>query len=247
MEITSIRPSRLWPAHSLVVRYRSLEFSQFSRIAAALLLIGFVALLFVGQGMAAERAARSSETKRVETRAADVVPSDARTQESYYRDTDLPRRETAPGVSVWRMIFSLIFVVGLIILIGYVMRWMWAKGIRLDVRGHHMKVLDTLQLGYNRSVFLVQVGRRIVLLGSADKGVQYLTEITDVAEVESFLSDVEDSEAPAQEGPFSRHLINAMSRQLRSQPAKPVSFADRLKDRLSKMGPEPPEGPETGQ
>ena len=106
-----------------------------------------------------------------------VVPSDMKTREDYRPAFDEDDEPGTRGVSVWRVMGSLAIVIMLILAFAYVMKMLWAKGMRLELKGRHIKVMDTVQLGLNRQLYLVSVGKRRVLLGSGEKGLTYLMEV----------------------------------------------------------------------
>lgn len=55
-----------------------------------------------------------------------------------------------------------------------------SRGMRYDMKGRHIKVKDVVNLGLNRSLYLVEVGGRSILVGSSDKGLQRIADITGV-------------------------------------------------------------------
>jgi flagellar biogenesis protein FliO len=119
-----------------------------------------------------------SETAPVDMSADDsVVPSDMKTREDYRPAFDEDEEQGTHRVSVWRVMGSLAIVIMLILAFAYVMKMLWAKGMRLELKGRHIKVMDTVQLGLNRQLYLVSVGKRRVLLGSGEKGLTYLMEV----------------------------------------------------------------------
>jgi len=73
---------------------------------------------------------------------------------------------------------SLGIVALLIVGVVYLMRLMLSRGMRYDLKGRHIKVLDVVNLGMSRGLYLISVGKRVVLLGSSDKGLNYLADVT---------------------------------------------------------------------
>jgi len=164
----------------------------------------------------------------------DVVPSDVKTREDFLRDTpDIPKRG---GVSIWRFLGSLILVGFLIVALVFVLKQIYARGMRLDLKGRHIKVMDVVQLGPGRAVFLVRVGDKALLLGSADKGgLNYLADVTDTIDLEA----AEEAAAAGTAQPFNfRRSLNealGMKGKRDSETVSPAQFNSRLKDRLSKL------------
>jgi flagellar biosynthetic protein FliO len=164
----------------------------------------------------------------------DVVPNDVETLEKTAKKYELPERTSFSVSAIWRTIASLAIVIMLIVGLVYLLRQFWARGMRFDMKGRHIRVIDVVSLGVNRSIFLVSVGKKFVLLGSSDKGLNYLMEVTDmegVAEIPAGLSA---------EGGVSFHgeLENAATKDmLKSVPAQDtaVPFVDRLKNKLKRL------------
>jgi len=73
-----------------------------------------------------------------------------------------------------------LFALGAVCLIGYVVLRVAAKklyGARR--RGSSMAVLDHLPLDQRRSLYIVEVGQRKLLVGGGESGVTLLTELAD--------------------------------------------------------------------
>lgn len=165
----------------------------------------------------------------------DVVPPDVPTKEDFLPELE-EQEPLMPAYSIWRVVFGLAFVIALILLISYALRYLANRGLRLDIRGRHIRILDNIQLGVNRTLYLVQVGTKIVLLASTDKGINYLTEITDPAEVEIILEELKTAPETSS---FTSQLRGAAARGPKQQSDRTVSMVDKLKDRLSKLSEEP--------
>jgi len=165
-----------------------------------------------------------------------VVPDDVVTQEDFARDVFGEREEGAYSVSIWRVLGSLAIVILLIVGVVYLMRLLLARGMRYDLKGRHIRVLDVVQLGMNRSLYLVAVGKKLVLLGSSDKGLNYIMEITgggsgDIREILG---------AYAEEGgvEFQQDLESAVETASRESglPATGTSdFVEKVKDKLRRL------------
>jgi flagellar biogenesis protein FliO len=163
----------------------------------------------------------------------DVVPNDAPTLEKTAKKYDLPEGAAFSISAVWRTIASLAIVIILIVGLVYLMRHVWARGMRFDMKGRHIRVLDIVSLGVNRSIFLVAVGKKIVLLGSSDKGLNYLMEVTDLEGVGELPAGL-----PGEGGvSFQGELENAAVQETMGNPPadRTVSFVDRLKNKLRRL------------
>lgn len=85
----------------------------------------------------------------------------------------------APGVDTWdfvRMLLVLALVVGVI----YGVFWLLRRGGRLKTPENEMiRVLGSRSLAGNRALHLVEVGRSVYLVGSAENGVNLVAEVKD--------------------------------------------------------------------
>ena len=161
-----------------------------------------------------------------------VVPGDIQTKDDFARSLPEPRIES-PVVSVGRVMLSLLLVIALIIATVYVLKYFYSRSMRMDFKGHHIRVLDTVQLGMNRAVYMVRVGDMIILLGTGDKGLVYLTDVSGAV-------DPDQLPEPGQGGSpfdFRRHLDKAADpvRAAQDKQAGSSPFNTRLKDNLKKL------------
>jgi flagellar protein FliO/FliZ len=90
-----------------------------------------------------------------------------------------PTAIRAPGVGTWdfvRMLVVLALVVGLI----YGVFWLLKRGGRMKTPENEMiRVLGSRSLAGNRALHLVEVGRSMYLVGSAENGVNLVAEVKD--------------------------------------------------------------------
>lgn len=158
------------------------------------------------------------------------VPDDVPTREQF--DEEFAQAEPAvQSYSIWRAVFGLAFVIGLILCISYLLRFMNSRGLRLDLRGNHIRIVDAVQIGMNRGLYLVQVGSKLLLVASTDKGLSYMTEITDPGDVESILGGENSGETST----FAGALKNAAGKVAGE---KTASIIDKLRGKLTKMNDE---------
>lgn len=116
----------------------------------------------------------------------DVVPDSIQTLEDFQGDyRGLDGRESA-SFSVWRVFGSLAIIILLIVGCVYLMRMTMSRGMRYDMKGRHIKVMDVVNLGVNKTLYLVEVGGRAILMGSTDKGMQFIADVTGGGVEESF-------------------------------------------------------------
>jgi flagellar biogenesis protein FliO len=90
-----------------------------------------------------------------------------------------PTDVRVPGVGTWdfvRMLLVLAVVVGLI----YGVFWLLKRGGRMKTPENEMiRVLGSRSLTGNRALHLVEVGRSVYLVGSAENGVNLVAEVKD--------------------------------------------------------------------
>jgi len=145
--------------------------------ALALLALVVAATPVVAQTTAAG-AAVTDETKLLipDTSAADAAAGGAATGAAA---GPAPAAVRAPGVTTWdfvRMLIVLALVVGLI----YGVFWLLRRGGRLKSPESEMiRVLGSRSLSGTRALHLVEVGRSVYLVGSAENGVNLVAEVKD--------------------------------------------------------------------
>ncbi|MEW6200721.1 MAG: flagellar biosynthetic protein FliO [bacterium] len=223
------------------------RFSQFSVVICVLLIFTGVCCIQAAAVQSEKKSNKKVITtvdkeKKAEQKTEDVVPPDVKTKEDFLAEPagEGEERPVITTYSIWRVVFSLIMVIGLILFITYLLRYLWARGLRLEFKGRHIRVLDTLSLGLNRVLYLVQVGSKVVMIASTDKGINMVTEITDPDEIAAILEEYKPAPAsPVPMAPFTSQLRQAFTR---SQPtesgAKTPSLMEKLKEKLSGLNEE---------
>ena len=215
--------------------------SSVAAVFAAMLLILAVSLPCVAQEQGAAdmnmpEVATPSVSNTDEYTDTGIVPDDVTTQEDFMNDVFEERQGATAGVSFWRVLGSLAIIIVLILGAVYVMRLFLARGMRYDLKGRHIRVLDVVQLGMNRSLYLVAVGNRIVLLGSSDKGLTFLMEAGSGGDLGEELENFASGKGVE----FHQNLEDAASNTAFEQPGQPGStasgeFMEKVKDKLRKL------------
>lgn len=125
-------------------------------------------------------------------------------------------QETSWGRLILDMIFKLAIVIALIVGVIWLLRYARARFAplrRLAGSPGSLRVLDSSQIGPGHSVYTVDLGRRILVLGATSSGVSLLTEVTNPDEIRDlrrrsgvepnqFDSLIAAAEASAAEAPF---------------------------------------------
>ena len=118
------------------------------------------------------------------------LPEDIPTRETYQAaDTDAP--QVGPTMTDYFRIFIglavVIFVIwGLSVLLK---RFVQVRGLASSTES--MKVLYTMSLTPTRTLYMIRLGERIILIGAGDGGMRTLAEISEPEEVSMILRDLE--------------------------------------------------------
>ncbi|MFE4810916.1 flagellar biosynthetic protein FliO [Peribacillus simplex] len=135
------------------------------------------------------------------------------------------------GITVWeflRMIFATIFVVALL----YILLKFINKKNKTYQKANSVENLGGMGLGANRSVQLVKVGGRILVVGVGEN-IQLLKEIDDPKEYEQLLKEHNDKiDQMIQPGEFAMKLKNKWLKKSESETA---SFTAEFKNQLDQM------------
>ncbi|MFD6207230.1 flagellar biosynthetic protein FliO [Peribacillus sp. NPDC060253] len=135
------------------------------------------------------------------------------------------------GITVWeflRMIFATIFVVALL----YIILKFINKKSKSYQKANSVENLGGTSLGANRSVQLVKIGGRILVIGVGEN-IQLLKEIDDPLEYEQLLKDYNDKlDQMIQPGEFAAKLKNKW---LKNRESETASFSSELESQLDQM------------
>ncbi|MFD6438705.1 flagellar biosynthetic protein FliO [Peribacillus sp. NPDC060186] len=135
------------------------------------------------------------------------------------------------GITHWeflRMIFATIFVVGLL----YTILKFINKKSKSYQKANSVENLGGTSLGANRSVQLVKVGGRILVVGVGEN-IQLLKEIENPEEYEQLLKDYnEKMDQMIQPGEFATKLKNKW---LKKREIETDSFSSEFKNQLDQM------------
>ncbi|MGE7766397.1 flagellar biosynthetic protein FliO [Peribacillus sp. NPDC096540] len=135
------------------------------------------------------------------------------------------------GITIWeflRMIFATIFVVGLL----YIILKFINKKSKSYQKANSVENLGGTSLGANRSVQLVKVGGRILVVGVGEN-IQLLKEIDNPEEYEQLLKDYnEKADQMIQPGEFASKLKNKW---LKKREIETNSFSSEFKNQLDQI------------
>ncbi|WP_053345336.1 flagellar biosynthetic protein FliO [Peribacillus butanolivorans] len=159
-------------------------------------------------------------------------PDDLKTDKS--KDSQTTKQASNPeqvGITIWeflRMIFATIFVVGLL----YIILKFINKKSKSYQKANSVENLGGTSLGANRSVQLVKVGGRILVVGVGEN-IQLLKEIDNPEEYEQLMKDYnEKMDQMIQPGEFATKLKNKW---LKKREIETNSFSSEFKNKLDQM------------
>jgi len=167
-----------------------------------------------------------------------VLPEGIETQEAFMQPVE-ETQTLGPSVADYvRVLAGLLIVIGLIWGISLLLKkFVTVRG--LAGSSNNLKVLTSLSLTPTRTLYMVRLGDRILLLGSGEGGLRTLAEITDPEEVSDLLREFE-YKGNFDLNPFREHLKSSMDKDggdafdsdkdLNVRQRKLKGILDRLKD-----------------
>ncbi len=93
---------------------------------------------------------------------------------------------------------SLLFIVALMLGVAWIAKKYLLKGRTAGASGSGMEILSHLPLQPKRSVFMIRVPGKILIIGSAENGLTSLSEVTDATALEQFEATQSDSSKQGQ-------------------------------------------------
>ncbi|MFJ9385032.1 flagellar biosynthetic protein FliO [Peribacillus sp. NPDC101481] len=161
-------------------------------------------------------------------------PDDLKVDKGESKGSKSTKQTTNPdkvGITVWeflRMIFATIFVVALL----YILLKFINKKSKSYQKANSVENLGGTSLGANRSVQLVKVGGRILVIGVGEN-IQLLKEIDDPEEYEQLLKDHNDKiDQMIQPGELAMKLKNNW---LKKSGSEASSFSAEFKNQLDQL------------
>ena len=89
---------------------------------------------------------------------------------------------------------TILFVLGCVFFLAYVMTKFVGKKSMNVMKSKYMKVIDSLSMGFDRTLYLVRVGQQYVLMYSSTKGFEFICNIDSNMVSENMLNDATTSE-----------------------------------------------------
>lgn len=94
------------------------------------------------------------------------------------------------GKSLLSIGLSLAFVLALAVFLGWLVKRLGVKRL-VQAKGRHLRVVDTVSLGFKRQASLVRLGNQVVLIGVGEH------EVTHLGTFPAAMLDQEESDVPA--------------------------------------------------
>lgn len=91
--------------------------------------------------------------------------------------TAAPHEAELPGGYGWALLQAAISLLGVCVLAWLVLRWASKRGFGVGKRGSRMQVLERLPLDPRRSLHLVRVGDKVLVIGTGDGAPTVLSEM----------------------------------------------------------------------
>lgn len=73
--------------------------------------------------------------------------------------------------------FTIIFILLCLWFLAYIMTKFMGKKTKSAMKSKYMQVIDTMSIGFDRTLYLVKVGEQYVLMYSSTKGFEYICNL----------------------------------------------------------------------
>jgi len=74
-------------------------------------------------------------------------------------------------------LLTILIAVGSVMFLAYVMTKFIGKRSNSMMKSKYMKIIDTMSLGFDRSIYLIQVGEQYVLMHMSVKGMEFICNL----------------------------------------------------------------------
>jgi flagellar biosynthetic protein FliO len=144
-------------------------------------------------------------------------------------------------ITIWdylRMFFLLILVIGMILAVVWFLRRISGQGPLVE---SPIKVLHNHALAGNKALLLVEVGNEILLLGTADGGVNLIKQVTDTETVDALRLAASEKKSVPLQGTFAGIIGTMLGQREKIRPKidEPVEnsteFIKKQRERLKNL------------
>lgn len=175
------------PERSLADRAReTVEAARSKPLATALILTAMLAVLLIAYSMAMDSSSSDTpESTGNETTAAENGESESSSDSGFLADgyDELEGEETSSGGTNWwgdvpGLMIRLVIVLGLAYGSLRLLNYFTRSGRLGGAQGKALEVVDHLNLGQNRSIYLVRVSGRVLVVGATGNQLNLLSRMT---------------------------------------------------------------------
>lgn len=109
--------------------------------------------------------------------------------DSGYLAYNNPATSSAPStLTTFSYIFSLLLTFAVVVGLAYFTSKFLSRKHSLTLQGKSITIHDTVSLGLNKQLYLVEIGSKVLLLGVTDHNINNIQEITD----EKFITELKE-------------------------------------------------------
>jgi len=99
-------------------------------------------------------------------------------------------------------LLTILIATGSVVFLSYVMTKFIGKKSSGMIKSKYMKVIDRLSLGFDKNIYLIQVGEQYVLMNSSVKGFEFICNI----DRELIAPTISNTPAPEKNNNFSKYF-----------------------------------------
>lgn len=133
----------------------------------------------------------------------------ANAENGYLTYTEPAANSTATSLSTISYVFSLLLTFAIVVGLAYFTSKFLSQRLSPTMQSRMVRIHDIAALGPNKSLYLVEIGNRIFLLGVTEHNITYLQEFTDeqfITELRAKNSDFTGQTAPAFQNVFQQQI-----------------------------------------
>lgn len=230
-------PGQGWTTRGRTRRCLRFPLTSAGGLAGAVVLVAALPAIAHSAGEPAKPAADIAQA--IQETPPDAVithrPSAFRAGQDGPKDTTLlPARSEEPNATLWFQdswyvtgLLSLGLVLGLIFLLGYLVRRFVLPKVHMG--GRDLEVLARTYVGNKQSVALVRAGRRVLVVGVTASRVNLLTCLDDSLEAAHLIGDAAARKSGSISGQFARRLQDEAEQYTRAESHQTSSHGERPK------------------
>jgi len=141
-----------------------------------------------------------------------------------------------PLVSSWDFL-RMVLILAAVVAVIYLIFWVLKRGVRRQLPQNDLiRLLGTRNLSGNRSLHLVEMGKQVFLVGSAEGGISLISEIRDQETLDSIALERSQMQNRAPQGfaQFFQSILKS-GKQKESSVGETIDFMKQQRQRLEKL------------